>query len=440
MTSPYEFDVAIVGAGAAGLCAAAELARQGCTVAVLEARERIGGRIFTQTGPHLPMPVELGAEFIHGAAPVTRELLRSAGLLAVDTAGQRLSRQQGQLRPRQSLFDQVRSLLEQARGLSQDLSVEQFLTRHASGAALEPLRTYVRMMVEGFDAADPELASAQAIAAEWSGSSLEGQYRPLGGYGLLLAALARSLDPAHSCLMLGCPVEHVEWGGRHVQLQVRAPGGVQQIRARRALITLPVSLLQSQPDSAPAVRFEPELTDKRAALAGLALGPVIKVVLQFRSAFWEQLQHGAFAEAGFLHAPQAPFPTVWTALPVRAPLLTTWMGGPRAARLAGVTRAQLIQLALESVQQVFAIGSALIDELTTAHVHDWGADPCARGAYCYVTVGGAGAAGQLAEPLDDTLYFAGEAAHPGQCGTVEAALQSGRRAAAALLSAHQRER
>jgi monoamine oxidase len=430
-----DFDVAVIGAGAAGLCAAAELSRHGCSVLVLEARERIGGRIHTRQLPGLSYPIELGAEFIHGEAPVTAALLRAAGIAAVDTAGIRIARRDGQLRARDGEFGDVRRLLQQAESLPQDLSVEQFLASHAPGPSLESVRTDVRMMVEGFDAADPQRASVQAIAREWSGGSLAGQYRPLGGYGGLMGHLARSLDPARSRLMLDTAVEAVDWGGEAVRITARGGARPITLSAHRALVTLPVSILQLQAGLPGAVRFEPALDDKRAALEGIALGPVIKVVLQFRRAFWAQLEHGRFSDAGFLHAPQAPFPTLWTALPWRVPLLTAWMGGPRAQRLAGAPRSQLIDQALSSVQHVLDLGEQVADELIAGQVHDWGADPHARGAYSYLTVGAAQAPQALAQPLRDTLFFAGEATSSDHSGTVEAALQSGQRAARAIIAA-----
>jgi monoamine oxidase len=108
------------------------------------------------------------------------------------------------------------------------------------------------------------------------------------------------------------------------------------------------------------------------------------------------------------------------------------MGGPRAQRLQGASRDALIDQALASAQQALGFPHALHDELIGAYVHDWGSDPHALGAYSYIAVGGAQAPRQLAEPLGERLYFAGEAAEPDASGTVEAALQSGQRAARRL--------
>lgn len=429
----FDYDVVIVGAGAAGLCAAAELSRHGLSVIVLEARERIGGRIHTQFEPQLAFPIELGAEFIHGDAPVTMRWLQHAGLICVDTAGGRVTRRQDELTARGGDFDAVRRLMERANTLRHDLSVEQFLVQHA--AELSPdASASMRMMAEGFDAADPERASVKALAKEWTGSSLRGQSRPLGGYAPLMTYLAQSLDAARSRLVLGTVVEAIEWGGEGIRVAARGASGVLTASARWGIVTLPVSILQLDASASGAVRFEPALADKRAALGGIAVGRVVKVVLHFRHAFWEQLQHGRLAHVGFMHASEAAFPTVWTTLPFRVPVLTAWMGGPRAQRLAGAGQDELLELAVASVQHILGVKAAARDEFVGGYTHDWGGDPYSRGAYCYLTVGGSGAPETLAKPLRDTLFFAGDAASTENTGTVEAALQSGELAARSIVA------
>lgn len=430
----FDHDVLIVGAGAAGLCAAAELSRHGLSVLVLEARERVGGRIHTQFEPQLAFPIELGAEFIHGDAPVTMRWLQQAGLICVDTAGGRLTRHQGELTPRGGESDAVRRLMERANSLRHDLSVEQFLAQHAGDLSPEA-SAYMRMMAEGFDAADPERASVKALAAEWTGSSLRGQSRPLGGYAPLMTHLAQSLDARRSRLVLGTAVETIEWGGEGIKVVARGAAGALTARTRCGIVTLPASILQLDATASGAVRFEPALEGKRAALGGIAVGRVIKAVLHFRRAFWEQLQHGRLAHVSFMHAAEAAFPTVWTTLPFRVPVLTAWMGGPRAQRLSGAAQEELLDLALESVQLILGVKAAVSEEFVGGYTHDWGGDPYSRGAYCYLTVGGSRAPEALAQPLRDVLFFAGEAASTENTGTVEAALQSGETAARAIVAA-----
>jgi len=428
--APRNAEVAVLGAGAAGLAAAATLAERGVRVSVLEARDRIGGRILTLADPSLDWPIELGPEFIHGHAPKTRELLGQMGSIAIDTAGTRWTLREGQPAPREDMFDAMRRLMQRVESLPQgeDLSVEEFLARQARDPSLDAARTYARMMVEGFDAADPRRASVRAIANEWSGMD-GGQGRPMGGYGEITTHLARSLTAAGGQLHLQSVVRHVEWRPGAVTVIAETPAGPLELVARCALIALPLSILKRPPEEPDGVRFAPPLEEKATALRGIEVGPVVKVVLRFRTAFWEELHGGQFRDAGFLHAPQAPFRTMWTALPARVPLLTAWAGGPRALELAGGSRDELIERALESVASALGVGPEVRDELAAAYTHDWLLDRYARGAYSYIAVGGCDAPGELARPLRETLYFAGEAASPGESGTVEAALDSGRWAA-----------
>ncbi len=424
-------DVLVLGAGVAGLSAAARLAQAGRSVLVLEARNRIGGRIFTRNDAELKFPLELGAEFIHGHAPCTRELLSRSGALATNIEGSRFSVRDSHSSPREDPFASVQRLMQQVRSLgAKDLSVEDFLARFDGDHTLDLARSYVRMMVEGFDAADPRRASVRAIAEEWD--SMEGgQSRPAGGYGPLVAELARSVGDAR--IRLQAIVRSVDWRGDEVTVSATSPAGPIEATGRCALVTLPVSVLQLPADAPDAVRFIPLLDEKAVALGGVALGPVIKVLLHFRRAFWEELEEGRFRHAGFLHSPDSAFPTVWTQLPARVPLLTAWTGGPRAERLQGSDPGAIVDAALASLQRIFGMGPELHEELRGVHVHDWQADPYARGAYSYVTVGGTSAPQALARPLRNMLFFAGEAANPEAIGTVEAALESGRRAAMDIL-------
>ena len=136
------------------------------------------------------------------------------------------------------------------------------------------------------------------------------------------------------------------------------------------------------------------------------------------------------AGVAFFHSPAAPFPTFWTPLPMRAPLLTCWAGGPKAARLTGAPERKLIRAALASVESVFG----RVGGLAGVYVQDWHDDPLSRGGYSYVRVDGAGAREQLALPLDQTIFFAGEATDSEEAGTVAGALRSGQRAAREVLA------
>ena len=403
----------MIGAGAAGLAAARELTAAGRSVLVLEARERVGGRCWTRRMPGLEIPVELGAEFIHGEAHVTHSLLRDAGLAAVDSVREQRSLDKGSLE-RVNAFDEAQKAMADATRLERDISFEAFLARQRLPAKT---KSFARMMVQGFDAADPRRVSAMSIAEEWGGGELGvSQPRPQGGYGALLDWLANASVARGARLRLGAVVTKLQWRAGGVSVSGKFLGERFSARAKRAIVTLPLGVLQRGP-----MRFP----QKRHALAKLADGPVIRVAMRFDRPFWEERAPGV----AFFHTSQAPFPTFWTPLPMRAPLLTAWAGGPKAARLTGSSSRKLIDAALASVESVFGK-----QELAAAYVHDWMQDPYSRGGYSYVLVGGMGAREQLATPLDDTVFFAGEATDSEEPGTVAGALRSGQRAAREALS------
>jgi monoamine oxidase len=400
------YEVIVVGAGAAGLAAAAELARAGRDVVVLEARERIGGRCDTRRMPGLAVPVELGAEFIHGRPEATLALLERACVPGVDSTRTQRFIHHGSLRPIDAFAEAHKAMRATAALKKEDLAFEAFLK---SRRDLPPLtRAFATMMVQGFDAADPAQVSARDIAEEWKTALGSSQMRPQGGYGPLLGHLVKDLS-----VKLNMAVREIRWQRGAVEIA--------GFRARQAVITLPLGVLQSG-----SVRFSPPITKKRAALEKLASGPVIRVAMRFREPFWEK----RCPNVAFFHSPLAPFPTFWTPLPMRAPLLTAWAGGPKAARLTGLSEKQLLRKAVASVRSVFG----RVPEPEAACVQDWAADPFARGGYSYVKVNGHGARRILQKSLEDTLFFAGEATDTqGEAGTVAGALQSGIRAARELM-------
>jgi len=403
--SARSHDVIVIGAGAAGLAAADMLARSGREVLLLEARSRIGGRCDTRRLPGLAVPVELGAEFIHGRPRVTLDLLERAGIPGVDSTRTQRFVERGRLRPVDAFAEAHKAMRATAALKKHDLSFKAFLNRRKLPRMT---RTFATMMVQGFDAADPAFVSARDIADEWQTALGSSQMRPQGGYGPLLEFLAKDLS-----IKLRTVVREIRWQRGAVEIA--------GIRARQAVVTLPLGVLQSG-----AIRFEPELKEKNSSLANLASGPVIRVAMRFREPFWEE----RCPKVAFFHSPEAPFPTFWTPLPMRAPLLTAWAGGPKAQVLTGSTKKELLRHALASVRSVFRH----IPQPEAAYVQDWQADPFARGGYSYVRVGGHGARRILQKSLEDTLFFAGEATDTrGEAGTVGGALQSGIRAARELM-------
>ena len=429
----HVLDALIIGAGAAGLAASDELARSGRSALLIEARERVGGRIWSHDEPGLPVPVELGAEFIHGNAQPTFSLLEKAASAAVDAGGEHWTLRNGRLGPSDELFSGIQDAMQRTRTLlRKDMPFDAYLARYLRKELSAEACAYARMLAQGFDAADTQRASARALVEEWTGGGSVNapQFRPLRGYGVLLARLAGGLRGSSVDVQLDTVVRAIRWSRGSVRVKGTVLGRPFEAAAKRALVTLPLGVLQ-RPSRAPdAVRFTPELTSKRGALKHLAPGPVIKVLLRFRRAFWEQVDGERYRDVAFFHPREAAFPTFWTALPVRAPLLVAWAAGPKAERLAGAAKSEIIDAALASLAALFGERAVRESALESAWVHDWQADAYARGAYSYLIAGGDKAREKLAEPMRDTLFFAGEATDTeGEAGTVAGALQSGARAA-----------
>jgi monoamine oxidase len=219
-----------------------------------------------------------------------------------------------------------------------------------------------------------------------------------------------------------------------VRLTARAGGHQESVRARRAIVTVPIGVLTAEPGAAGAITFEPLLPQTtRDAIAGIEMGPVVKIVLCFREAFWETLNGGAWRDGSFFSG-DGDFPTLWTQLPIRANTLVAWAGGPAADRFAEQGHTERIDAALACAGRYFGDVGAVRDAFVSAYSHDWQRDPFARGAYSYVVVGGERARESLAGSIDGVLWLAGEAtAGGGEGGTVSGALESGRRAAHELL-------
>ena len=348
------------------------------------------------------MPVELGAEFIHGRPQATYALMEKAGVVAVDSTRAQLLASDARLQP-VNMFTHAQTVARRTLK-GRDVSFRAFLARQRLPRLT---RTLATMMVQGFDAADPRLASAREILDEWTAVS-SAQPRPHGGYGPLLEFLARQAK-----VQLQTVVRELRWKRSSVEVRGTFRGERWSAWAPRAVVTVPIGVLPSL------------VKEKREALSKLASGPVIRVAMTFREAFWEKDHPGV----AFFHSPQAAFPTFWTPLPMHAPLLTAWAGGPKAARMTGSSDKKLLAQALASVRSI--LGN--IDEPSGFAIHDWQADPYARGGYSYVRVGGTGAREELAAPLEETLYFAGEATDTEQSGTVGGALASGLRAAKEVL-------
>ncbi len=428
----------MIGAGAAGLAALRDLERAGLSVVCLEARDRIGGRILTLRDPQSPVPIELGAEFIHGRPPEIWNLIDSQGLCAYDCNERALHIKDGRIEGNRDawlMVDKVMEDMQSAAETGPDRSFQDFLqgTSHP-----EDSKQLATSYVEGFNAARAEIVGIQALAIDAKASDkIDGDraWRIMNGYDAIPGALWRSAAGNQSKIRLNTIAVAVDWKAKQVRVSARSAltNQPQIFEARHIIVTVPLGVLQAEPGTAGSIRFSPEPGEVLAAARDLCFGQVIRVVLRFDERVWEQ--RSELADAGFLLSQEPVFPTWWTPLPCRAPIITGWSAGPKADSLLNCSREEVIAQALARLQQVMNVDSGSLQAcLQGSYFHDWHADPFARGAYSYVPAGKLPAREALARPLQETLFFAGEANEmTGHSATVHGAIISGQRAAAQLI-------
>jgi monoamine oxidase len=419
-----DLDAIVVGAGAAGLAASKELARAGARFVLLEARSRVGGRV--RTVRPSGVPIELGAEFVHGHPPATFRELRSARLAARRVPSARAGVDG---RANEHFWAELMRLIRRLDGKERDRSFAQALER-LSGETPE-LKAAAAPFVQGFDAADLDVISARDVA-EGIGQ-IEGaarSYRLEAGYDRLIDALLRSVP--RGALKRRAVVERIEWGAHGVRVSLQ---GGRKFSAAAVVIALPLGVLQAPPGAPGGVRFVPALPRrKRRAIANMSMGTAARVVLLFKTGSWPELSRKI--GAAFLDDRDGPFSVYWTAAPFDRPVVTAWAGGPPARALLTLRRARIVSEAVKGLARALKLPEKRLRAgLRGAFFHDWSGDPFSRGAYSYLKAGGGKAREELAEPAGP-LFFAGEACDvTGESGTVAGALASGRSAAKALLAA-----
>lgn len=426
MNSPSPNHIVIVGAGAAGLMAARELAAADRRVTILEARDRCGGRIHPLPADAFGYAAEGGAEFVHGAAPVTRELAREAGLSLVPLEGSRWSARGGPLAPSEWAIPHMDRLQRALAKLETDLPIADFLATRFAGADYAELRRSITGMVEGYDAADPARASTLALRDEWMGEGLDQQDRVAGGYGALIAFLAAQCRRHGAVLRLGAAVAAIDAGPKGIVARC-ADGDT--VAADAAIVTVPLPLWSG-------IALPPAVRDRvAAAAADIGFGNVVKIVLRFATAWWTDHGGHDLGDMSFLFG-DAKVPTWWTQYPAAYPVLTGWYAGPKAETVAARSEDELVAMGLESLAQIFGLPRKhLARQVTAACAIDWGRDSLARGAYSYATPATRKAQAALRRPDGSAVFLAGEALYAGRdMGTVEAALANGRETARAVLA------
>ena len=434
-------DVAIVGAGVAGLAAMRTLEERGLRTVVLEGRDRIGGRIRTVRDPRLPHPIEVGAEFVHGSAPELDAIAREAGLILYAVDGARWRSQGGHLTRLDDFWERLEVVARRLDARKADRSLAEFLTDEPGGRGAADARVLLRSFVEGFHAADARRISVRTLADGGIPQDREDQrqFRIADGYDRVPDWLARDLDDR---IAMDSVVERIEWARGGVELSVRRAANVETVGARAAIVTAPLGVLLAPTGERGAIAFSPSLPILDRVRACLTMGSVVRITLLFNERWWTDRLRSvprdeSLESMSFLHGNAGEIPVWWTLHPVQSPVMIGWAGGPPAERLAARSVDEIKDRAVAALAENLGVSRRRVERRLEAFwTHDWQHDPFCRGAYSYALVGGSDAATQLARSIEGTLWFAGEAADPeGRNGTVHGAIASGRRAARSVLRA-----
>lgn len=421
-------DAIVMGGGVSGLAAARELSRSGLRIILIEARERMGGRVYTLRRRSGAAPVEMGAEFVHGGNADLWRLLRSAGVRPRTLPERHWLAQCGvatRIAGLDKKLGSVTRLIEPAKAGS--LSFAGYFRRYPPGVDAERWRL-ARGFVEGFEAAPMDRISAKSLAGEATDD--RHQYVVPGGYDRVVSRLIEDCARRGVRMLSRLVARSVAW--REGRVTVTARDGLtdtnREYSARAAVVALPLGVLKARSGTG-AVRFRPDPKGRRAAIEAMQVGHVVRLSIRFRRQSLTRLLPGNLRLGfGFIHSNVKGVPVWWSLSP--DPVLVGWAGGPAAKALLMLPPSSRVRRAVGSLAEILGVSPARVRAAIVAcDTRDWSHDPFSRGAYSFTAAGHDDAGGELGRPLKGTLFFAGEATAEGsEVGTVHGAISSGIRA------------
>lgn len=403
-----EFDVVIVGGGAAGIGAGRRLHDAGISCLIVEARDRLGGRGWTSSASGFPL--DHGCGWLHSAdnnpwVPIAERQGRT-----IDKSSAPWSRpalpygfppdEQDEFREALGrFFAQVETA-----NAEPDRAAAQLLPPGGRwNALINAINTYI-------SGAELEQLSLEDLA-NYAGNDVN--WRVVEGYGRTIAAHADGVPVA-----LGCPVCAVDHSGSRIKIET-AKG---MLTAAQVIVTLPTSLIAAE-----AVRFTPALPEKIEAAQGLPLGLADKLFLALDEA--EKFEAGCSLFGDINRTGTATY----NFRPFGRPMIEAYFGGRQAAALEADGEAAFVDFALGELTA--KLGGDFAKRVTPIALHRWGADPLARGSYSYALPGKAACRQTLAAPVDARLFFAGEACSTHDFSTAHGALETGIAAAEQIIAA-----
>ncbi len=395
-----------------GICAlyTALLLSEHCDVTILEASDRIGGRIWDVSGHGFDTIVKRGAEFIHGEAKLTFALLNEAGIAYKKTEGKMYNVVAGKINETEFFIEGWDELMQKMKDIKLDMTLHEFLVHYFKEDSYAALKRQAMRYAEGYDIADPDKVSVMALYKEWAEE--EESYHISKGYGALVEYLAGQCRIKGVQILTENIVKHIDWHNGHA---VVCTEDKNTYKAHKVVVTVPLGVLQRRNERA-SITFSPTLDTHVAAAQKIGFGSVVKVVVAFKQPFWKH-------DTAFIFGDQL-FQTWWTQLPYACNTLTGWAGGNKAKELSMFSEEELEAAALASLAEIFNIPlSEMREKVSAIMVTNWQKYEEFGGAYSYPTPTTKEAREVLNTPADDTIYFAGEALYDGTfSGTVEAAL------------------
>jgi len=413
--------ILVVGAGIAGLAAARELHRQGREVLVIEARDRIGGRIWTDTA-WSDRPLDLGASWIHGVTgnPIT-ELAAQSGARTVttdydnaviyDTTGAPLDRS-GELRL-ERLADDIARVLREAQDGDRDQAVQAAVEAGLPWSALSPAERIEARFILNSTLEQEYAGSTAELSTYWfdaDGGFKGGDVLLPAGYGQIVDDLAAGIP-----LALGQTVREV----RVTEEAVTIATETDTYTGPHAIVTLPLGVLKTG-----KVAFSPALpAPTQRSIDALGMGVLNKCYLRFPAVFWPEVDWLEYVARRNGHWVE------WLSLarPAQQPVLLGFNAADFGREIEAWSDEQIVADALRTLRVLFG---RQVPDPVGFQITRWASDPFARGSYSFNALSSTpDMRDELARSIDGRLHLAGEATHREYFGTVHGAYLSGLRAA-----------